>query len=156
MEGLIERFGVQRRIHTAGTHKVRLDPFQPEDPEDVAWLRGLQDELHEQFRDWVTERRGGKLRTAEPDLFSGEVWTGGKALELGLVDGLGTLRQVVGERFPGASVTVAEPRRPLLARLGLGGSTSARSGGGAGLAAEGALAVVQALEHRAIWSRFGL
>ncbi|MEJ2852544.1 MULTISPECIES: S49 family peptidase [unclassified Saccharothrix] len=147
LNGLLERHGVERRVYTAGEHKVRLDPFKPEKPEDVEWLRGLHEELHGQFADWVRERRGSKLSDSV-DLFSGEVWTGAKAAELGLVDGIGTLRSVVAKRYPDADVTVAEPRRPLLARLGLAGSAT-RSG-------DFLLDGLAALEERARWSRFGL
>ncbi|MFI9810794.1 S49 family peptidase [Saccharothrix variisporea] len=147
LNGLLERHGVERRVYTAGEHKVRLDPFRPEKPEDVEWLRGLHEELHGQFVDWVRERRGSKLSDSV-DLFSGEVWTGAKAAELGLVDGVGTLRGVVAKRYPDADVTVAEPRRPLLARLGLAGSAT-RSG-------DFLLDGLAALEERARWSRFGL
>ncbi|GLZ41256.1 serine protease [Actinokineospora sp. NBRC 105648] len=151
LSGLLERFGVERRVHTAGTRKVRLDPFQPENPEDVAWLTGLQSQLHDQFTGWVRDRRGDKLVGAPEDLFSGEVWTGARALELGLVDGLGSLRAVVAKRFPDAEVAVAEPKRPLLARLGIAG------GPGFGLStSDRVLAAVEAVENRATWSRFGL
>ncbi|MFD0200120.1 MULTISPECIES: S49 family peptidase [Saccharothrix] len=148
LNGLIERYGVERRVHTAGENKVRLDPFSPEKPEDVEWLKGLQAQLHEQFADWVKERRGSKLKATDDELFNGEVWTGAKAVELGLVDGLGTLRGVVAKRYPDAEIAVAEPRRPLLARLGLAGATT-RSGD---FLVEG----LAALEERARWSRFGL
>ncbi len=151
MAGLLERFGVERRVHTAGDRKVRLDPFRPESPEDVEWLARLQGDLHEQFVGWVRDRRGGKLAGAEADLFSGEVWTGSKALELGLVDGLGTLREVLVERYADAHVIAVEPRRPLLARLGMAGVTTRL-----GSPAEHLLAAVELLEHRATWSRFGL
>src|SRR3954471_2950136 len=83
LEGFIQRYGIERRLHTAGKSKSRLDPFLPEKEEDVAWLRGLQDELHELFRQWVTERRGDRL-TGGDELFTGEVWTGARAVELGL------------------------------------------------------------------------
>jgi signal peptide peptidase SppA len=153
LTGLLERIGIERRVYTAGTNKVRLDPFRPEKPEDVAWLEGLQSQLHEQFTAWVRERRGDKLGE-DADLFSGEVWTGAKALELGLIDGLGNLREVIADRYPGAEVAIAEPRRPLLARLGVG------SAGASGLLGHSALdrvlATVEALELRASWSRFGL
>src|SRR6476620_5467510 len=89
LEGLLARIGVERRLYTAGEAKSRLDPFLPEKPEDVAWLRGLQDQLHAMFRDWVITRRGDRLAPGT-ELFDGEVWTGARALELGLVDGLGT------------------------------------------------------------------
>ncbi|GAA3860779.1 S49 family peptidase [Saccharothrix violaceirubra] len=148
LTGLLERFGVERRVYTAGTNKVRLDPFQPEKPEDVDWLRGLQGQLHAQFAEWIRQRRGPKLKGTDEELFTGEVWTGAQAVDLGLVDGLGTVRSVVAKRYPDAEIAVAEPRRTLLARLGLSG-TSTRSG-------DFWPAALTALEERARWSRFGL
>jgi signal peptide peptidase SppA len=148
LTGLLERFGVERRVHTAGTRKVRLDPFRPEEPEDIAWLKDLQGQLHDQFTAWVRERRGGRLVGTDDELFSGEVWTGLRAKELGLVDGIGTLRTVIAERYPGAELAVAAPKRPLLARLGVnapGMSTADRI-----------LAAIDAVEAKASWSRFGL
>lgn len=151
LTGLLERIGVERRVYTAGTNKVRLDPFRPEKPEDVAWLESLQTQLHEQFVGWVRKRRGDKLAVDNDDLFSGEVWTGAKAVELGLIDGLGNLREVITERFPDAEISIAEPKRPLLARLGLAGTASFGQSTG-----DRVLAAVEALEARAAWSRFGL
>lgn len=139
LNGLIERFGVERRVYTAGAHKVRLDPFRPEKDEDVQWLKSLQTQLHDQFVGWVRDRRGDRLNG--DDLFDGEVWTGAKAKELGLIDGLGSMRSVLADRFPDAEITVAEPKRPLLARLGIGGA---------------AQSLLTAIEHRAVWSRYGL
>jgi signal peptide peptidase SppA len=140
LNGLLERFGVERRVYSAGAHKVRLDPFQQEKDEDVEWLKSLQAQLHEQFVAWVKSRRTDKLAQGE-DLFTGEVWTGAKAKELGLVDGVGNLRAILSERYPEAEISIAEPKRPLLARLGLGGATQS---------------VLTAIEHRALWSRYGL
>ena len=57
LTGLIERVGVERRLHTAGPNKARLDPFLPEREEDVDWLLGLQGELHELFIEWVRSRQ---------------------------------------------------------------------------------------------------
>lgn len=104
--------------------------------------------------DWVRSRRGEKLTGSPTELFSGEVFSGTKAARLGLVDGLGTLRGVIGERYPSAQIVVAEPRRPLLARLGVG-TVAARTEFGRS-PAEHMVAVVEALEQRALWSRFGL
>jgi signal peptide peptidase SppA len=150
LNGLLERVGVERRVYTAGAHKVRLDPFRPEKDEDVEWLKSLQGQLHDQFVDWVRERRGARLTDGE-ELFTGEVWTGAKAKELGLVDGVGNLREVINERYPDAEISVAEPKRPLLARLGIGGSAA-----GLRSPADLLLAAVEAAEARATWSRFGL
>ncbi len=153
LTGLIERYGIERRLHTAGENKARLDPFQPEKPEDVEWLLGMQSELHELFIEWVRSRRGDALREGE-DLFTGEVWTGRRALELGLVDDLGTTREVLARRFPGAEPVTVEPRRPLLARLGLGGVTGPGAIPSAALDPIGA--ALEWIEHRSLWSRFGL
>jgi ClpP class serine protease len=151
LNGLIERLGVQRRLYTAGAAKSRLDPFLPEKPEDVDWLRGLQDQLHEMFQQWVVSRRGDRLRTGA-ELFDGEVWTGARAVELGLVDGLGTARAVLSERFPEADLVPVETRKPLLARLGLAGPPAA-----AGMIGTDALlGVIEAAEIRAAWARYGL
>ena len=147
LEGLLQRIGVERRLYTAGQAKSRLDPFLPEKPEDVEWLRGLQDQLHAMFREWVVTRRGDKLAT-DTELFDGEVWTGARALELGLVDGLGTARGVLAERFPDAEPVPVEGRRALLARLGL-----AAAGRSPADLLEG---VAQAAEIRATWARYGL
>lgn len=151
LDGLLERFGVQRRLYTAGESKSRLDPFLPEKPEDVVWLRDLQDQLHEMFRAWVTERRGTRLKSGA-DLFTGEVWTGARAVEMGLADGLGTARGVLTERFPDAELVSVEGRKPLLARLGLGGAPAAASNFGA----DAVLGMAQAAEIRAHWARYGL
>ena len=149
LNGLLERVGVERRVYTAGAHKVRLDPFRPEKDEDVEWLKGLQTQLHDQFVGWVKERRGDRL-ASDDDLFTGEIWTGAKAVELGLVDGLGNLRQVINERYPDAEISVAEPKRPLLARLGLGGAAGTFNAG------DRVMGALEALEIRAAWSRFGM
>jgi signal peptide peptidase SppA len=149
LNGLLERVGVERRVYTAGAHKVRLDPFRPEKDEDVEWLKGLQTQLHDQFVGWVKERRGDRL-ASEDDLFTGEVWTGAKAAELGLIDGVGNMREVINERYPDAEISVAEPKRPLLARLGLGGAAASFG------AADRVMGAIEALEVRAAWSRFGM
>jgi ClpP class serine protease len=151
LEGLLARIGVERRLYTAGEAKARLDPFLPEKPEDVAWLRGLQDQLHEMFREWVVARRGDRLAKAAglgTDLFNGEVWTGARARDLGLVDGLGTARGVLAERFPDAELVPVEGRRAVLARLGLAAAGRSPVDLLTGLA--------QAAEIRATWARYGL
>jgi signal peptide peptidase SppA len=153
LHGLLERFGVERRLYTAGANKSRLDPFLPEREDDVVWLRSMQTELHGMFRDWVCSRRGDRLVTGQQDLFTGEVWSGRRALELGLIDRLGTMRGEIVKRYPDAEIITVEARRPLLARLGIGPAAAALSGRGG---PESVLAMLEALEHRATWSRFGL
>ena len=152
LHGLLERFGVERRLYTAGANKARLDPFLPERQDDVEWLNSMQTELHGMFCDWVCSRRGDLL-AGEQDLFTGEVWTGRRALELGLVDRLGTMRGEIAKRYPDAEITMVEARRPLLTRLGLRPAAISLTGHSG---PDSALAVLEALEHRAAWSRFGL
>src|SRR5207237_10547996 len=96
---LIERFGIERRLHTAGERKSLLDPFLPEDPADVARLSALQQDIHASFKEHVRRRRLGKIDSADETLFSGEVLTGRMALERGLIDGIGDLRSVMRARF---------------------------------------------------------
>ena len=57
-EHLIQRYGVERRLYTAGENKARLDPFQPERPADVAFVEALMGDIHERFKAWVRQRRG--------------------------------------------------------------------------------------------------
>ncbi|MFP5021122.1 S49 family peptidase [Pseudonocardia phyllosphaerae] len=154
LEGLIDRWGITRRLHTAGKAKARLDPFEPEKPEDVAWLTGLQEQLHDSFTAWVTARRGDRLASGT-DLFDGEVWLGEKARELGLVDGIGTAHEVLTERFPDAEQRPVDQRKPLLARLGAGGGAASFPGLG-GNADGVAHELMAALETRAAWARYGL
>lgn len=150
-QDLIARIGIERRMHTSGERKSMLDPFRPEKPEDVERLHRLQAEIHDGFKDWVRQRRVGKLKADEATLFSGEFWTGKRAQELGLVDGQGELRATLQSRY-GANVhlPVIGPRRRLLSRFGLGASV-----GGTGIESIGP-ATLAAIEERLHWQRFGL
>jgi serine protease SohB len=143
----IERLGIERRVHTAGARKSFLDPFRPERAEDLALLAELQGDIHERFKEQVRTRRAGRLKAPEAELFDGRVWTGVRAVAVGLADGLGELRTTLEERF-GADVRVrlVNPPRPrLLSRMGLGT-----------LAAEAAAEGLAILEERALRARLGL
>jgi signal peptide peptidase SppA len=144
----LERLGIARRLYTAGERKSLLDSFSPERPEDVARLKRLQADIHENFKALVRTRRAGRLKADEAELFSGEAWLGQRALELGLVDGIGELRATLRERF-GARVRlrpVPTARRSWWRRLG-----RVEDGGGDLLGV-----LVAGLEARAAWARFGL
>ena len=157
LEGLIEKVGVERRLHTSGANKARLDPFSPEKSEDVDWLLATQEQIHAEFRRWVRERRGEKLEGTDEELFTGEVWVGRRALELGLVDALGSLRGVLEERYPDAEVLVSSPRKSLAQRLGLPAASLGGLGGlGASVASGLVSGALGAVEDRAAWARFGL
>ncbi len=115
----LDRLGVQRRLYTAGEHKARLDPFSPERPEDVAFVKALMADLHARFKNWVRTRRGARLVAPEAEVFDGGFVLGERALALGLIDRFGDLdgvvREIGGER---ARTRVFRPRRRgLLARL---------------------------------------
>jgi len=148
---LIERIGIERRVHTAGKSKAMLDPFRPENPDDVVRLKGLQRQIHQVFEDLVRERRGEKLNDSYDDLFSGAFWVGAEALDLGLIDGLGDIRTILRQRF-GEKVRfrMIEPARPPL----LGRLIGRRSLGQSSLIDPGE--IVGALEERAAWARLGL
>jgi signal peptide peptidase SppA len=92
---MLARFGIERRLYTAGSHKARLDPFSPEKAEDVAFVQDLLDALHERFKAWVRTRRSGKLKAEESVLFDGSFMLGDRALEVGLIDGFGDIDSVV-------------------------------------------------------------
>src|SRR5215467_9577018 len=96
---LINRVGVERRVYTAGASKDILDPFLPEKADDVVRIKALQSDVHQTFIDLVKTRRGAKLDKCGIDLFTGEFWSGKRALELGLIDGLSDLRGKMREIF---------------------------------------------------------
>ncbi len=146
----IERVGIERRLHTAGAKKSLLDPFRPQDPDDVARLNTILQELHIGFRAMVRERRGERLEGSDADLFEGQIWTGRRALELGLIDGLGALHSVLKARF-GDKVKMPQisAARPWWQRrLGIGCATLEPRA-----LVDG---VLDCLAERALWARFGL
>lgn len=153
---LIKKLGVERRVHTAGSNKAVLDPFQPEKQEDVERLKALQLEVHDTFIELVKTRRGARLRN-DPDLFTGLFWSGKKGLDLGLVDALGDMRTFLKNRY-GARTRlrlITPPRGLFSRRFGLLGSAA---GGfcAPDIAASAAHGLLEAAEERALWSRFGL
>ena len=146
----INKLGVERRVHTAGKNKSTLDPFLPERPEDVERVKALELEVHKVFIDWVKSRRAEKLKAPDDELFTGEFWSGVRGLELGLVDGLGDLRETLRARYGDkVRLKVIEPKRSLfrLPSFGFGSHTSA-----GGMATE----VIASIEDRIFWSRLGL
>ncbi len=157
LDKAIDKLGVERRVYTAGDSKSQLDPFKPENPEDVRRLRAVQDDIHDVFIGIVKERRAGRLVGPDHELFSGAFWSAKQALELGLIDGIGEvrakMREVVGKNAKLKLVPMGRGglfglfRRP----LGAIEADAVRSGGLAF-----ADDVVSALEERAIWARYGL
>jgi ClpP class serine protease len=145
---LLERIGVERRVHTAGKSKSMLDPFQPEREEDVERLRNIQDDVHAHFIELVKSRR--KNLADDPDLFTGAFWSGSKAVAIGLADRVGDLRSLMRERY-GEDVrlrTVAIDRGIWRRRLGI----AARQQGAATMVDQ----LIALVEDRLTWGRFGL
>ncbi len=146
----LAKLGVERRVHTAGISKSTNDPFKAEKPEDVKKLKIILDDMHESFKNLVRERRAGKLKTKDSELFTGAYWTGVRAQKLGLVDGIGHLASVLKARF-GDKVEINHIKES----KGLGSrlfGMEARHG----LATEFGEAALTALEARALWGRYGL
>ncbi len=142
----IKKIGIQRRVYTAGKNKSTLDPFKEEKEEDIQRIKKLQLELHSDFINLVKKSRGPKLKDPEKNnIFTGEFWSGSTSLKLGLIDGLGNAEQVIREKF-GESVIIKKLERPkgFIARK-LSSSLDNQIDG-----------IVNAIEERALWQKFGL
>lgn len=153
-EGLIEKLGIERRLYTSGKNKAMLDPFLPENPDDVARLKALQHEIHEMFIDLVKRSRGSRLKEHE-DLFTGAYWTGQTSISLGLTDAIGDLRSVLRARFGDKVKTPVIASNPGLLS-GLLGRRAAGAGAFASLGGSLPEETLAALESRAAWARYGL
>jgi signal peptide peptidase SppA len=153
-QDLIKKVGVERRLYTAGAHKAMLDPFLPENPDDVARVKALQREIHAIFIALVRQSRGTRLKGADDVLFTGEYWAGETSISLGLADAIGDLRSTLRARYGDKVLTpVIAPASGMLSGL-LGrrsAGTLASLESIPGLPEE----VISALESRAIWARFG-
>jgi signal peptide peptidase SppA len=155
-QDLIKKIGVERRLYTAGEHKATLDPFLPENPDDVARLKVIQREIHTTFIALVKQSRGARLKGSDDFLFSGEYWAGDTSVTLGIADGIGDLRTILRARYGDKVRTpvVAPPTGLLSGLLGrkAGAGTSVLREGLTGLPDE----LISSLEERAIWAKFGL
>ncbi len=136
----IKKIGVERRVYTSGENKSVLDPFKPENPDDIARLQSLQSEVHEVFIDHVKASRGERLAD-HPDMFTGAFWAGAKGVELGLADGIGHLvpkmKELYGDKV---RFSVHGPKKGLLSRFG----------------AQVMADLDQGFEERALYARYGL
>lgn len=145
-EGAIEKLGVTRRLYTAGKNKSTLDPFLPEKKEDVARIKTFEADIHQVFIDHVKAHRTNRLKGEDDKLFTGEWWTGQRALDLGLIDALGDIHSVLKERFGDkVRIKILEPKKGMLQLPPIGLDSR--------LAVAGA---IDALDERALWARIGL
>jgi signal peptide peptidase SppA len=155
--GLIDKLGVERRVYTAGENKFQLDPFKPENPDEIARLKRIQEIVHEDFIALVKESRGTRIASAGDKLFTGEFWSGRQALELGLIDGIMDIRTKMRALY-GEDVRlklIPSERGFFRRKAGIGINFSGAELGVSftqGFAAD----MISALEERALWARFGL
>tara|TARA_Y100000590_G_scaffold410438_1_gene503490 strand:- start:3950 stop:4759 length:810 start_codon:yes stop_codon:yes gene_type:complete len=141
---LIQKIGIQRRVYTAGKNKSTLDPFMDEKKEDIERLKNIQLDLHKDFIEVVEKSRSTKLKKDNGiELFTGEFWSGRKAKELGLIDGLGTADKILREKF-GEEVIIKKFEKPkgwLAKKLSSSENHTEQ--------------VINVLEERSIWQRYG-
>jgi protease IV len=114
--GLMEKLGIERRLMTAGENKAMLDPFSPQNPEQSAYIQTMLGEIHGQFIEVVKRGRGARLKET-PDMFSGLVWSGPRAVDIGLADGLGSLDSVAREIVKAEDIVDYTQRENLGSRL---------------------------------------
>ena len=143
---VIKKIGVERRVFSKGENKGMLDPFQPQNSDDVKVITDLQEEIHQLFKNWVSKRRGNRLNAEvvkAEGIFEAKIFSGTKACEIGLADSMGELKQVMRERF-NEKVIFKEisGRKKLGQRLGL--SSSSYYG------------IIDYIEERIAFAKFGL
>jgi serine protease SohB len=146
LEDFIDSHGIKRRLYTSGREKAMLDPFLPEKPADVARLKEIQMQIHAHFITWVKDRRGCKLEGMDEDLFEGRFWTGSAALDMGIADEIGDVRSVMHEKY-GDDIRLIDfspdKKFHFLPRLPGVSETLVDD-------------VINSVEDRALWGRFGL
>lgn len=145
-KGAIQKMGVERRVYAQGENKSILDPFVDEKESDIAILTNAQKDVHDSFKALVKNRRKGKIKVSEEKrLFSGEFWSGKQAKALGLIDEIGEMREVMRKKY-GKKVKFEKIQRPkgwLRRKLPFGSQVTLAD------------AVVEVLENKAMWSRYG-
>jgi signal peptide peptidase SppA len=157
LDKAIGRLGIERRVYTAGDHKGALDPFLPEKPEEIERLKAIQRDVHDVFIGIVKDRRAGRLKAPDAELFSGAFWSAAKALDLGLIDGVTDIRSKMREQYGPKVVLRAIPLGGVswlarLRRLPSVRYAPAVELGGLAFAED----LVSAIEARALWARYGL
>ncbi len=141
---LIKKIGVERRVYTSGKSKSFLDPFKEEKKEDIDRLKSIQEQIHENFIEYVKSRRGSKLlSSAEDEIFSGLFWVGKKGVDLGLADGIGSINQIIKEKHGNkAKIKIIDQKKSFLQKR-LSSSINNND-------------IINRLEEMVMWSRYGL
>ena len=140
----IKKIGIERRVYTTGKAKGSLDPFKPENPNDIKMLKNIQNDIQQAFIDLVTSRRGKRL-TNDVDLFTGAFWSGTEAVKLGLIDGIGEMREILRERFgKNVKIKIIAKRKGFLTNLTQSRNQNIIKN------------LISTIEENEIWKRFGL
>jgi signal peptide peptidase SppA len=145
---LIKKIGVERRIYAEGKNKAVLDPFSPENPENIQILKAAQKDVYESFKNLVLEKRKDKLRKSEEELFNGAFWSGKAAVQIGLVDAISDMRKAMKEKF-GKDIKFIniEPKKKGLIKELLSNKMNEFGF---------VEAISDKIEEKGIWGRFGL
>ena len=141
---LIKKVGIERRVYTSGKSKSFLDPFKEEKKEDIDRLKNIQEQIHENFIEYVMKRRGKKIsHSEESEIFSGLFWVGKKGVELGLADGIGSINSVLMEKFgKKVKIKIIDQKKSFLQKR-LSSSINSND-------------ILNRLEEMIMWSRYGL
>ena len=142
---LIKKIGIERRVYTSGKSKSFLDPFKLEKTEDIKRLKDIQEQIHDNFIEYVKSRRGSKLQNInDNEIFSGLFWVGQKAIDLGLADGIGSINTVIQKKFGKKSkIKIIDQKKSFIQRKLSSSLIDADN-------------LIQQLEEKAMWSKFGL
>ena len=142
---LLKKAGIERRVYTSGKSKSFLDPFKEEKEEDINRLKKIQEQIHENFISYVKSRRGNKIKEENYDeVFSGLFWVGHKAIELGLADGIGSINDVLRQKFgKKVKIKLIDQKKSFIQRKLSSSLIDSET-------------ILQKIEEKAMWSRFGL
>ena len=154
----IDKLGIERRVYTSGDSKSQLDPFQPENEDDIERLKAVQRDIHDAFIGVIKERRGAKLSAPDKEVFSGAFWSAQKAQEVGLIDGISDvrakMREVFGDKVRLKLISSARPG--LLGMFKRQPGVTDHTNDAGELPDQIANSLISAIESRMLWSRFGL
>ena len=145
----IKKFGIERRVYTSGKSKSFLDPFKAEKKEDIKRLKIIQEQIHENFISYVKNRRGLKIKkNQETEIFSGLFWVGQKAIDLGLADEIGSIHEIIKQRFgKKAKIKIIDQKKSFIQR---------RLSSSLPNSIFDTDRAIEKLEEKALWSRYGL
>ena len=146
---LIKKLGIERRVYTSGKSKSFLDPFKVEKNEDIKRLKDIQEQIHENFIHYVKTRRKNKLKKDKiNEIFSGLFWVGQKAVDLGLADGIGHVNEILKKKFgKKVKLKIIDQKKSFIQR-----KLSSKLPSSLINTEE----LIDKLEEKALWSRYGL